>query len=132
MDDAREAGASYVRGMINGKEATTPAGARLEHMLAHLWERRGTDLLLTAGAPPLVRVDGQLDPVPGEAKLLPADMLSRQQYWHALPDGWEHMDYPAFLLEGPGYVSAAAGRVIHACVAPGSSHHSREVNPILF
>ena len=31
------------------------------------------------------------------AKHLPADMLSRQQYWHALPDGWEHMDYPAFL-----------------------------------
>jgi hypothetical protein len=31
------------------------------------------------------------------AKRLPADMLSRQQYWHALPDGWENMDYPAFL-----------------------------------
>jgi hypothetical protein len=30
-------------------------------------------------------------------KCLPAGMLSRQQYWHALPDGWEHMDYPAFL-----------------------------------
>jgi len=59
--------------MINGKAATTPAGERMEHMLAHLWERRGTDLLLTAGAPPLVRVDGQLDPVPGEARLLPAD-----------------------------------------------------------
>jgi hypothetical protein len=30
-------------------------------------------------------------------KNLPADMLARQQYWHALPDGWEHMDYAAFL-----------------------------------
>jgi hypothetical protein len=24
-------------------------------------------------------------------------MLARQQYWHALPDSWEHMDYPVFL-----------------------------------
>jgi hypothetical protein len=31
------------------------------------------------------------------AKHLPADTLSRQQYWHALPDGWEEMDYPDFL-----------------------------------
>ncbi len=31
------------------------------------------------------------------AKHLPPDTLSRQQYWHALPDGWEEMDYPAFL-----------------------------------
>ena len=42
-------------------------------MLAHLWERRGTDLLLTVGAPPLVRVDGELFPVPGEELLSPAD-----------------------------------------------------------
>ena len=24
-------------------------------------------------------------------------MLSRQRYWHALPDAWQHMDYQAFL-----------------------------------
>jgi len=30
-------------------------------------------------------------------KNLPADVLARQQYWHALPDAWQHMDYPAFL-----------------------------------
>ena len=24
-------------------------------------------------------------------------MLSRQRYWHALPDAWEQMEYPAFL-----------------------------------
>lgn len=31
------------------------------------------------------------------ARNLPADMLARQRYWHALPDAWEHMDYPVFL-----------------------------------
>ena len=59
--------------MINGQAPATPVAERMERMLAHLWERQGTDLLLTAGAPPLVRVDGQLDPVPGETRLLPAD-----------------------------------------------------------
>jgi hypothetical protein len=24
-------------------------------------------------------------------------MLARQRHWHALPDGWENMDYPGFL-----------------------------------
>jgi Restriction Enzyme Adenine Methylase Associated len=31
------------------------------------------------------------------AKNLPAEMLARQRYWHALPDGWENMDYAGFL-----------------------------------
>jgi hypothetical protein len=31
------------------------------------------------------------------AKQLPESMLDRQKYWHALPDGWEHMEYPDFL-----------------------------------
>jgi hypothetical protein len=31
------------------------------------------------------------------AKRLPADVLSRQRYCHALPDDWEQMDYPVFL-----------------------------------
>jgi len=31
------------------------------------------------------------------AKNLPGDVLARQCYWHALPDGWEQLDYPAFL-----------------------------------
>jgi hypothetical protein len=30
-------------------------------------------------------------------KNLPADTLARQRYWHALPDDWQCMDYPAFL-----------------------------------
>src|SRR5205814_1180535 len=37
------------------------------------WERQGTDLLLTAGAAPLVRVDGHLDAVPGQPMLKPVD-----------------------------------------------------------
>jgi hypothetical protein len=31
-------------------------------------------------------------------KNLPAEVLSRQEYWHALPPGWQHMDYAAFLV----------------------------------
>ncbi len=31
------------------------------------------------------------------AKKLPAAMLERQLYWHALPPDWQHMAYPAFL-----------------------------------
>jgi twitching motility protein PilT len=42
-------------------------------LLSYLWERRGTDLHLTAGSPPLVRVDGELHPVPDQPILKPAD-----------------------------------------------------------
>jgi twitching motility protein PilT len=34
--------------------------ASIEELLQEVWDRKGTDLLLTMGAPPLVRVDGQL------------------------------------------------------------------------
>jgi twitching motility protein PilT len=50
-----------------------PAAEWLDELLLHLWERKGTDLLLTAGAAPLVRVDGNLDAVPGQPKLMPSD-----------------------------------------------------------
>jgi len=33
------------------------------------------------------------------AKKLPGEMLSRQLYWHALPDGWQDMSYATFLAE---------------------------------
>jgi twitching motility protein PilT len=59
--------------MINSTSNTAHLSGRVERLLGHLWERRGTDLLLTAGAPPLVRVDGELCPVPGEDVLSPAD-----------------------------------------------------------
>jgi twitching motility protein PilT len=45
----------------------------MELLLSYLWEKRGTDLHLTAGSPPLVRVDGELHPVPDQPVLKPAD-----------------------------------------------------------
>jgi len=44
----------------------------IEPWLAELWANNGTDLLLTAGAPPLVRIDGQIQPVKGEEPLTAA------------------------------------------------------------
>jgi len=39
--------------------------ADIDVWLDELWDLRGTDLLLTAGAPPLMRVDGDMRPVTG-------------------------------------------------------------------
>jgi len=47
---------------------------RIDALLDHLWECRGTDLLLTVGAPPLVRIDGQLGAVPGRPALTSAEL----------------------------------------------------------
>src|SRR5260370_18959503 len=43
--------------------------APIEHYLAALWERGGSDLLITANSPPLMRADGQLVPIPDEPSL---------------------------------------------------------------
>ncbi|HUQ62831.1 MAG TPA: hypothetical protein VM121_03655, partial [Acidimicrobiales bacterium] len=43
----------------------TPSGHHIEPLLAAVWSMNGTDLLLTAGSAPLVRVDGALRPLPG-------------------------------------------------------------------
>ena len=45
----------------------------LDYLLGPLWAAGGTDLLLTAGTHPLIRVSGQLRPVPGSAPLAAAD-----------------------------------------------------------
>src|SRR5256885_2094934 len=50
-----------------------PAAEWLEMLLSHLWEQRGTDLHLTAGSPPLARVDSQLHSLPNQPVLTPAD-----------------------------------------------------------
>ena len=50
-----------------------PAAEWLELLLSYLWEKRGTDLHLTAGSAPLVRVDGELHAVPDQPVLKPAD-----------------------------------------------------------
>jgi twitching motility protein PilT len=47
--------------------------AWLELLLSYLWEKRGTDLHLTAGSAPLARVDGELHAVPDQPVLKPAD-----------------------------------------------------------
>ena len=43
--------------------------APIERYLAALWQSGGSDLLITAFSPPLIRVDGQLIPIPGEPSL---------------------------------------------------------------
>lgn len=48
-------------------------GSRVDRLLAVLWEAGGTDLLLSVGLPPMLRVDGALSPVAGEAVLTAAD-----------------------------------------------------------
>ncbi|HEV7865839.1 MAG TPA: PilT/PilU family type 4a pilus ATPase, partial [Acidimicrobiia bacterium] len=50
-----------------------PPAQWLDQLLGYLWDRKGTDLLLTAGARPLVRIGGELQPVPDQPILKPAD-----------------------------------------------------------
>ncbi len=45
----------------------------IEQYLQELWDRNGSDLLFTAGAPPLMRVDGLLTPIEGVEALAPDD-----------------------------------------------------------
>jgi twitching motility protein PilT len=47
-------------------------GSRIDGLLALLWEAGGTDLLLSVGLPPMLRVDGALRPAPG-AEVLTAN-----------------------------------------------------------
>jgi len=51
---------------------TEPNTTAIDSFLRVLWDRQATDLLLTAGAPPLMRIDGALLPVP-DAQRLTAD-----------------------------------------------------------
>ena len=53
--------------------STSPAAERIERLINYLWDQKGTDLLLTVSAPPLVRVDGEMYPVGGEEVLKPPD-----------------------------------------------------------
>jgi twitching motility protein PilT len=49
------------------------AALSVEAWLEATWEANGTDLHITAGAPPMMRVGGSLVPVPGAKPLSPAD-----------------------------------------------------------
>lgn len=58
----------------------------IDHMLSELWEAGGTDLLLTVGLPPMIRVHGELAPISGTNILnasdtsgFVADVLSEDQ-----------------------------------------------------
>jgi twitching motility protein PilT len=46
----------------------------IDRYLEALWDRKASDLLLTAGAPPLLRVDGMLTPMNGVAALRPDEV----------------------------------------------------------
>ena len=48
-------------------------GSRIDGLLAALWQAGGTDLLLTVGLPPMLRVDGTLTPAPGTSALTAED-----------------------------------------------------------
>ena len=39
----------------------------IEGLVAELWDRGGTDIHIGAGAPPMLRIDGELYPVAGHA-----------------------------------------------------------------
>jgi twitching motility protein PilT len=47
--------------------------ANMDELLAELWNMGGTDLLITAGMAPILRVDGELRPVDDHRPLKPAD-----------------------------------------------------------
>jgi twitching motility protein PilT len=46
----------------------------IEAHIIDLWDRKGSDILLTAGAPPLLRVDGEMTPAHDAATLTPEDL----------------------------------------------------------
>src|SRR3954470_21410867 len=58
------------RPRINARK--TDRTSAIDRYLEALWEAKGTDLLLTAGAPPLLRIDGKLEPFAGAERLSPA------------------------------------------------------------
>ena len=53
--------------------AKRPADTRIASLLNNLWELSATDLLLTVGAPPMMRRDGQLQPFNGDLPLTAKD-----------------------------------------------------------
>lgn len=51
-------------------------GHRIDGLLERLWQANGTDLQLTVGAAPMLRIDGHLEPVPGESALSETEVRS--------------------------------------------------------
>ncbi|MCX6395017.1 MAG: type IV pilus twitching motility protein PilT [Propionibacteriales bacterium] len=48
-------------------------GDRIDRLLEALWNVRGTDLMITVGLPPMLRVGGELRPIEGESPLTAAE-----------------------------------------------------------
>ncbi len=70
---------------------TFTLGATVDHLLDRLWQARGSDLLLTVGLPPMLRIDGVLTPVPGAERLSAADteVLLAELLPTAQLEGWK-------------------------------------------
>lgn len=51
-------------------------GDRVDQLLLALWDKKGTDLLLTVGLPPMLRVDGVMTPVPEAPALAAHDTIA--------------------------------------------------------
>ena len=65
--------------MVQGEvrvEDQSVVGSRTDVLLEALWQAGGTDLLLTVGMPPQIRVDGVLGSVAGYGQLTPFDTES--------------------------------------------------------
>src|SRR5687767_8931261 len=67
-----------VESALEGEAAATDLGDLLRLVMS----RDGSDLHLTAGAPPVIRVHGKLQRLEGESKLQPADL--RQMIYSVL------------------------------------------------
>jgi twitching motility protein PilT len=63
-----------------------PAGsaAELEELLTLLYDMKASDLHICVGSPPLVRHDGEIQPLPGRAVLTPAD--AERLLWPIAPE----------------------------------------------
>ncbi len=64
-----------------GADRTPVDSGLLTRLLAMVVERKASDLHLTAGAPPTLRLNGHLTPVDGAAKLVPSEL---QQLMYAV------------------------------------------------
>lgn len=67
ISDDIDALITQLNASTTGARATDGVIVRLESLLAQVVEQRGSDLLLVAGAPPAMRVDGAVVRLPGNA-----------------------------------------------------------------
>jgi twitching motility protein PilT len=58
------------------KEGPAGSTAEIDRLLLVMLERRASDLHISTGSPPLLRLDGEMTPFPGERELSPASVES--------------------------------------------------------